>query len=219
MTEPTVTLEQRLHAFLDGELSAPERAEIEQILARDAQARAYLDGLRLLQRAVVAGLEAEADRVPEARFEQIWDEIDRTLDRDLRLQKAPEPPPSLWARIGAALRPRFVPLAAAAGVAAVALVTWSSLGTAPAPTNNEPLVASNPAPVKPVLEDTPIAVAVPVEEPPLELPAPNGGPAQIKRIEWSGKAGRISEIEGKRNTTTVIWISDDETSGSSERSL
>lgn len=218
MTELTATQEQRLHAYLDGELSAAERAEVEQLLARDAKARAYVDGLRLLQGAFVAGLEAEAAKVPEARFEQIWDEIDRALDRDLRQQKAPTPPPSLWARLGAALRPRLVPLAAAAGVAAVALVMWGSLGQGPAPANNGPMVASNPEPAQPVLADTSIPAATPADEPALELPEPNGGPAQIKRIEWSGKAGRISEIEGKRTTTTVIWISD-EAPGSSERSL
>ena len=50
------------------------------------------------------------------------------------------------------------------------------------------------------------------------LPEPGGGPALIQRIQWSGKSGRISEIEGKRSTTTVIWISDDDEK-SSERSL
>lgn len=218
MTDPTANLEQRLHAFLDGELSASERAEVEQILARDANSRAQLDGLRLLQRAVVAGLQAEADKVPEARFEQIWDEIDRELDRDPRLQKAPTAPLSIWARIGAVLRPRIVPLATAAGVAAVALVTWGALRDGPAPANNEPRVASNPEVHQPVSSDTPVPVVAPADEPMPEFPAPNGGPAQIKRIEWSGKAGRISEIEGKRTTTTVIWISDDDP-GSSERSL
>lgn len=218
MTEPTANLEQRLHAFLDGELSASERTEVEQLLARDGQARAYVEGLRMLQGAVVAGLQAEADKVPEARFEQIWDEIDRALDQDLRLQKAPSPPTSLWARLGAALRPRLVPLATVAGAAAVALVTWGVFRDGPTPANNEPLIASNPALVQPVPADTPVPVVIPADEPALELPAPNGGPAQIKRIEWSGKAGRISEIEGKRTTTTVIWISDDDP-GSSERSL
>lgn len=216
MTEPTAPLDQqRLHAFLDGELSSADRAEVEQLLARDAQARAYVDGLRLMSRAIVASADDEAARVPEARFEQIWDEIERTLDRDLRLQKAPAAAPSLWERLRGVMRPLLAPAVAVAGVAAVAFVVWGSLGDVESTANNEPAVASKTLPPEPVPADRPILAP---DEPSVELPAPNGGPAHIKRIEWSGKSGRISEIEGKRATTTVIWISDDEP-GPSERPL
>jgi hypothetical protein len=223
MTEQNAPLdEQRLHAYLDGELSPADRAEVDQLLARDAHARAYVDGLRLLGRAVVASSDDEAARVPEARFEQIWDEIERTLDRDLRLQKAPAAAPSVWERLRGVLRPLLVPTVAVAGVAAVAVVVVSSLDSRPsgpggAPTaNNEPVVASKQLPPEAVPEDRPLAAVH--DEPSVELPEHTGGPAHIKRIEWSGKAGRISEIEGKRTTTTVIWISDDEP-GPSERPL
>lgn len=215
MTEPNAPLdEQRLHAFLDGELSPADRAEVEQLLARDARARAYVDGLRLMSRAVVASSDDEAARVPEARFEQIWDEIERTLDRDQRLQKAPAAAPSLWERLRGALRPLLVPTVAVAGVAAVAVVVSSLDGTPTA--NNEPVVASKPLAPEAVPEDRPLAAVR--DEPAVELPEYTGGPAHIKRIEWSGKSGRISEIEGKRATTTVIWISDEEP-GPSERPL
>jgi len=217
MTEQNAPLdEQRLHAYLDGELSPADRAEVDQLLARDAHARAYVDGLRLIGRAVVASSDDEAARVPEARFEQIWDEIERTLDRDLRLQKAPAAAPSLWERLRGVLRPLLVPTVAVAGVAAVAVVVVSSLGDSTPTANNEPVVASKPLPPEAVPEDRPLAAVH--DEPSVELPEHTGGPAHIKRIEWSGKAGRISEIEGKRATTTVIWISDDEP-GPSERPL
>lgn len=217
MTEPNAPLdEQRLHAYLDGELSSADRAEVDQLLARDAHARAYVDGLRLLGRAVVASSDDEAARVPEARFEQIWDEIERTLDRDLRLQKAPAAAPSLWERLRGVFRPLLVPTVAVASVAAVAVVVVGALGDGAPTANNEPVVASKPLPSEPVPEDRTLAAVH--EEPSVELPEHTGGPAHIKRIEWSGKAGRISEIEGKRTTTTVIWISDDEP-GPSERPL
>jgi anti-sigma factor RsiW len=216
MTEQNAPLDEpRLHAYLDGELSPADRAEVDQLLARDAHARAYVDGLRLVGRAIVASSDDEAARVPEARFEQIWDEIERTLDRDLRLQKAPAAAPSLWERLRGVLRPLLVPTVAVAGVAAVAVVVVSSLGDTPT-ANNEPVVASKPLSPEAVPEDRPAAAVN--DELAVELPAPNGGPAHIKRIEWSGKSGRISEIEGKRATTTVIWISDDEP-GPSERPL
>jgi len=214
MTEPHFD-PQQLHAFLDGELSAPERAEVERLLTNDPQASAYLAGLKALQSAVVTGLEAEAAKVPEARFEQIWDEIERTLDRDLRLQKAPEPAPSLWARLGGLLRPLFVPVASAAAVAGLVAVLWSGGDGGDVRTEPASVVASKPAPEQPVLADRSVSKA---DDPEVVLPAPNGGPAHIQRIDWGVKSGRISEIEGKRNTTTVIWISDDEPSGS-ERSL
>jgi anti-sigma factor RsiW len=216
MTEPNAPLdEQRLHAFLDGELSPADRAEVEQLLARDAHARAYVDGLRLMSRAIVASSDDEAARVPEARFEQIWDEIERTLDRDLRLQKAPAAAPTLWERLRGVLRPLLVPTVAVAGVAAAAVVVWGSLGEVAPPANNEPVVASKTLPPEPVPADRSTAPAV---DEAVELPEHTGGPAHIQRIQWSGKAGRISEIEGKRATTTVIWISDDEP-GPSERPL
>jgi len=218
MTEPhsdPQQLQQRLHAYLDGELSPPERADVERALTTDPEASAYLAGLKMLQSAMVAGFEAEAAKVPEARFEQIWDEIERTLDRDLRLQKAPEPAPSLWARLRDALRPVFVPVASAAAVAGLVAVLWSGRGADDTATNTAPVVASKPAPEQPVLADSSKPAA---DEADVVLPAPNGGPAHIQRIDWGVKSGRISEIEGKRNTTTVIWISDDDPS-SSERSL
>lgn len=215
MTKPTFD-EHRLHAYLDDELSPQERADVEQILARDAQARAYVDGLRLLQGAFVAGLDAEAAKVPEARFEQIWDEIDRAIDRDQRLQKAPDAPLSWWARLRGALRPVLIPATAVAGAAVAVFALWGSPEGSDASPNNAPVVASNPAAAT-VAESVPSDIPA-APEPELVLPEPNGGPAHIQRIRWSGKSGRISEIEGKRTTTTVIWISDEDPT-SSERPL
>ena len=215
MTEPTFD-PQQLHAFLDGELPAPERAEVERVLAESSEASAYLAGLKALQGAMVAGLEAEAAAVPEARFEQIWDEIERTLDRDLRLQKAPDPAPSMWARFRGVFRPLAVPVAAGAAIAGLIAVFWSGQGAVEVPRDPAPMVAATPAPEKPVLADR---MGAPADELEVVLPAPNGGPAHIQRIDWGVKSGRISEIEGKRATTTVIWISDDDDPGSSERSL
>lgn len=205
---------QQLHAYHDGELTPEERALVERTLAQDPQASAYLAGLKSLHSAIVAGFEADAARVPEARFEQVWDEIERALDNDARPQKAPPELPSVWARLRGVLRPLFVPAVSVGAVAAVALVVW--FGSGEAPTNTGTVVASNPAANRPVLPDI---SAPPVDEPEVVLPAPDGGPAHIQRIEWGVKSGRISEIEGKRTTTTVIWISDDDDQTGSERSL
>ncbi len=198
--------EEQLSAYIDGELGPEERAEVDQWLARDPKARALVAEFGLLRGAVTAGFEAEAAKVPEARFEQIWDEIDRALDRETAVHPTTQPTPSLWSRMLGVLRPVWVPVAATAAVAAVVVgIVGSGAITrtdGPAP---QPALASNEVAPVPVLADSkPIVEVDPV------VPAPALGEAEIERIEFGSKAGRIGTIEGKRGTTTVIWISEDE---------
>ena len=49
-----VPLHELLSAYLDGELTAAQRAEVEQLLATDPQARQWLDELRALSRTLQA---------------------------------------------------------------------------------------------------------------------------------------------------------------------
>jgi anti-sigma factor RsiW len=200
--------EEQLSAYIDGELGPAERAEVDQWLARDAQARALVAEFGLLRGAVEAGLAAEAAKVPEARFEQIWDEIDRALDRETAAHPSSAPAPSLWTRMLNVLRPVWVPVAATAAVAAVVVgVMASGAITRTDGKANQPAVASNDKAPAPVLADSQPVVTPEVEP---VIPAPSIGEAEIERIEFGGKAGRIGTIEGKRGTTTVIWISEDE---------
>jgi anti-sigma factor RsiW len=232
MTTKTIS-EQQLSAYFDGELSPAERAEVEQWLAREAEAedavaasagpsgRAVLAELGLMRDALGASLNAEAARVPEARFEQIWDEIDRALDRDTAAHQPAAPSPSFWTRAFGLLRPVWVPVAATAGVAAVllAVVKGGAVPTDTTGTNTAELVASKPEPlpaVAPTPAPAPALVAAAEVEP--SFPEPDMREADIERIEFSGKQGRIGTIEGKRGTTTVIWVSDEEP-GAGERSL
>lgn len=225
--------EQQLSAYFDGELSPAERAEVEQWLAHEAaddaaapsagpSGRAVLAELGLMRDALGASLNAEAARVPEARFEQIWDEIDRALDRDTAAHQPATPSPSLWARAIGLLRPVWVPVAATAGVAAVllAVVKGGAVPTDATGTNTAELVASKPEPLPPVTPTpavpTPGLLAAAEAEP--SFPEPDMREADIERIEFSGKQGRIGTIEGKRGTTTVIWVSDEDP-GTGERSL
>jgi len=198
--------EEQLSAYIDGELSPAERAEVDQWLARDAQARALVAEFGVLRGAVTAGLEAEAAKVPEARFEQIWDEIDRALDRETAAHPSTQPAPSLWSRMLGVLRPVWVPVAATAAVAAVVVgIVGSGAITRSSGPADQPAVASNEVAPAAVLADSKAIVDVdPI------VPAPALGEAEIERIEFGGKAGRIGTIEAKRGTTTVIWISEDE---------
>lgn len=198
--------EEQLSAYIDGELAPAERAEVDRWLAQDARARALVAELTLLRGAVEASLDAEAAKVPEARFEQIWDEIDRALDRETAAHPQAAPAPSLWARMIAVLRPVWVPVATTAAVAAVVVGIVSS-GAITRTSGPTAVVASNDGAPAPVPTDSP--AATPAEQEPV-FPAPALHEADIERIEFGGKAGRIGTIEGKKGTTTVIWISEDE---------
>ncbi|MBL9102227.1 MAG: zf-HC2 domain-containing protein [Myxococcales bacterium] len=198
--------EEQLSAYIDGELAPAERAEVDRWLAQDARARALVAELTLLRGAVEASLDAEAAKVPEARFEQIWDEIDRALDRETAAHPQAAPTPSLWARVLAVLRPVWVPVAATAAVAAVVVGIVSS-GAITRTSGPTAVVASNDGASAPVPADSP--AATPAELEPV-FPAPALREADIERIEFGGKAGRIGTIEGTKGTTTVIWISEDE---------
>jgi anti-sigma factor RsiW len=216
--------EEKLSAYFDGELDPAERQEIEQLLARDAASHATLTELGMMRQAIDASLAAEAAKVPQARFEQIWDEIDRTLDRDTAAHIPTVAAPSLWARMLGVLRPVWVPVAAVGGVAAVLIVVSSGAVT---PANTDEVVASKPAPTAPVDPIAPVAPVAPVlpspalavaPEPEPSFPTPDMHEAEIERIEFGGKNGRIGTIEGKRGTTTVIWVSDED-AGPGQRSL
>jgi len=212
MTDRDLERAKHLHAFFDGELAGDERRAFEASLASDGDARSSLAELVLLPRAVVASLDAEAERIPEARFEQIWDEIDRTLDRDARLQQAAETNVSLWSRVTAVLRPLWVPAAAAVGVAVAVAFLVTSQGEGPS--NTTPVVASKTADVRTQVPP----VVTPAVAAPVEVPA--NGEAEIQRIEFGGRSGRIDRIEGERGgVMTVIWVTEDDETTDSERSL
>lgn len=195
--------EEQLSAYIDGELDPAERAEVDRWLAEDADARALVAEFGLLHGAVESSLAAEAAKVPEARFQQIWDEIDRALDRETAAHPSTPAAPSLWSRLLGVLRPVWVPVAASAAVAGVVVAIASS--GAITSSDGEPRVAS--VPEAPVPVDSK-AVTPPLTPEPV-FPAPEIHEADIERIEF-GKGGHIGTIEGKRGTTTVIWITDDD---------
>lgn len=210
---------ENLHAYFDGELPDEERKAIEGMLTEDAEAT--LAELSILRQAISVGLEAEADRIPEARFEQLWDEVERTLERDARLQQAADSDVSLWSRLGAFFKPLWAPTAALAGVAAAAAIYIGSGESEPAEntpvsvaSKDEPAqeAADEPMPLVP-LQDDRIAANVEADE------MPSNNEAEIQRIEFGGKTGRIDRIESKQGITTVIWIDDEDETLDSERAL
>jgi anti-sigma factor RsiW len=231
-------LDEQLSAYFDDELDEGARASIEAQLEQDPELASRLADLVFMRTMVVGDLEHQAERVPEARFEQLWDSFENTLERESRLQEAAEAPPKWWQRLREWARPVRVPLAAVATVGALAFVIARSVG-APSDDADAELVANTQedqasegqSEVKPSTPegelDKPktndqIAIApspAPVAPDAEVFPQPEPGEAEIRRIEFGGQMGTISQVEGSRGTTTVIWVTEDEDPVDSERSL
>lgn len=242
MTEQSSVMEiqEQLSAFFDGELDEGARSLVEAELERDGELAARLADFSFMREIVVGDLEYQADRVPEARFEQIWDNFELALERESRLQEAAEAPPSMWERFAAWIRPLRMPLAAVGAAGALVFVFARSVG---APTDDGVMAANTqdppasdaaepgpkapePAPaveVDPAPQPHPDRIAVAPEPSPQVdpemFPQPEPGEAEIRRIEFGGHVGTISQLEGTRGTTTVIWVTEDEGPVDSERSL
>ncbi|PRP97435.1 hypothetical protein ENSA5_34270 [Enhygromyxa salina] len=235
-------IDEQLSAYFDDELEASTRAVVDAELEANPELAAHLADLEFMRTIVVGDLDHQAERVPEARFEQIWDSFEQTLDRESRLQEAAEAPPSLWERLSSWVRPIRVPVAAVAAAGALVFVFARSAGEpSEIEAEDDGAVASNtqedqasdaqpskqarqsPAvtPSAPAPEIGPIAVA-PEPSPEVDpemFPQPEPGQAEIRRIEFGGQTGTISQVEGSRGTTTVIWVTEDEAPVDSERSL
>jgi negative regulator of sigma E activity len=231
-TEPsTPVTSEDLSAYFDEELSPEQAAAIERALAEDPLLRTEHEQFGLLRGTLRAALEAEAQAVPAARFEQIWDEIDRAIERDARLQAEADRHASIWTRLWAAVRPVRVPVLAAAAAAAVVAVVMigsgsdvpnnpagsASVAEAQPPATNEPIVAP-PADSKRLAAKEPQVAPAPLPsaDPKLPpMPVPESSEAEIHGIEFGGKHGRISHT----GTVTVLYVEEDETPPNSERSL
>jgi anti-sigma factor RsiW len=105
----------KLQAYLDGELAASERREVEAWLARDPDATALLAELRQTG-AVFKAFEAEL-KLPESR-EFFWSKIERGIRQEPR--QAPTASRPSWL---AAWRRLLVPVSAAAALALVLVVS------------------------------------------------------------------------------------------------
>ncbi|MBL8946691.1 MAG: hypothetical protein JNK45_26215 [Myxococcales bacterium] len=202
-----------LQAFFDGELEGPDAERMARSVEADAELRAHLGQMTLMRDLVGRSMEMRAAEVPRARFEQIWDEIDRTISEDARSVEAPA---SFWQRVWSAIRPFRVPAFAAVAAAAVAVVVLRS-GDAP-PVNQEPEVASVPRSAEPAPPDAKVApgpASIPAPAIAESFPSPRAADAEIHGIEFGGKQGRISHT----GVVTVLYVEEDAATQKSERSL
>lgn len=226
--------DEALAAYFDGEASDSEVSSIRQAIEGDPELASELEQLGVMKDLTIASLEAAAAEVPEARFEQIWDQIDRAIDQGERLQASANEGGGLWSRILAALAPIKWPVIAAGAAAAVAVAVVSmpsgqpesdnSVAQAPNKDSQDPSVPpasdappSNPSPaLQPTVpQETKIAVA------PTEAPAPAGAPLALPQDssaelhEIDGNHVRISNV----GTVTVLYVEENLEDEPSERSL
>jgi anti-sigma factor RsiW len=202
-----------LQAFFDGELDAAAAERMAKTVDRDPALRQHMDQMALMRDLVGRSLEMRAAQVPRARFEQIWDEIDRSISNDAKSPAAA--PPSFWARVWAAFGPFRMPALAAAGAAAIAVVALN-FGS-PDPVNQDAGIASVPETAEPTPREVKPA-PTPAPSPPAiaeSFPSPRAADAEIHGVDFGGKQGRISHT----GVVTVLYVEDDASAQKSERSL
>lgn len=217
-----------LQLFFDGELTGAEAQELAAQIDSEPELRRQLDQMGVVRDLVAGGLERKAQEIPEARFEQLWDEIDRAIEADASARDATGHDASVWVRLRAAFASVRLPVLAAAGATALALVIVQNLGTSD-DANKADEVASveqpeaeatslRPAgdPPEPMPPRNAIASAPTSAEPESPFPEPRPAEADIHTIEFGGKNGRI----GRTGTVTVLYVEEDiEEDNDSERSL
>lgn len=231
MTELTEQQYMQLHAYFDGELTGDDASSLAAEVAQDPELADELAELGLFSQVVNASFDATAAAVPEARFEQIWDEVERTLDRDSRLQQAADSSVSWWARIGSILRPFGIPAAAVGGVAAAFyFFVGGAEQTQPQIAENKVVEEASKEPAhtdaasdrtnsgKPVNKSLTQPGALAHKEANEPFPAPAPGVAEFERIDFGVSRGQVGTLEGKSGTVTVVFLHEDEPS-SGERPL
>jgi hypothetical protein len=170
----------------DSELSEIDDGE----LTGDARAKA--DAIGELGELVRGHVEMTADAVPDKRFDAMWLEIDKAIDRETERKSATQPaaaPAGFWRRLGRWFdhhRGHLITGAVSAGaVAALALILR------PGTTADAPIAAGQHAP-------SPIVPAV-------------YRPTEIQDLDTPGGTSSIWDVNDEDGSTTVIWVTPNDT--------
>jgi len=169
---------------VDGELDDAE-------LGADERAKA--DAIHELGELVRGHVEMKADAVPAQRFDAMWREIDKAIDRESERQSASQPvqaPAGFWRRVGRwfdQYRGHLITGAVSAGaVAALALILRPS-----APGNDQPIATGQHN---------------------------NGGivpavyrPTEIESLDTPDGTGTVFDLNDEDGSTTVIWVTPNDT--------
>ena len=192
-----------LMAFADGELDERASRELEDALARDPAARAKVDAVGELGDLLRGHLELTADSMPQQRFDALWREIDKGIDR--ASESVAEPAKAarvedigVIRKIGRFFdryRGHILTGAVSAGaVAALALLLRNPTPEVPNG-NNTVAVGSGSGSAK-VVEPTLVN---------------NHEPAEIQSMDTPDGTGTVFNLEDEDGGTTVIWVTPDDT--------
>lgn len=185
----------------DGELGDDERATFGAAFsASDADATAA--GVTELGALVRGHLELSADEA-EPRLADLWDLVERRLDRDVEAVEAPAaaaaPTPSWFARALAWMSGHRSHLAT--GLVSAGAVAALALALRPEP----------PAPTERVVVKT-------VQVPAIAPTVLTASPPEVESLELDGATGTVFTVagEGDEGETAVIWIEPDEPEDATE---
>lgn len=187
-----------LMAFADGELDELESRELEARLGREATLRSKVDGVTEIGEVVRGHLELSADAVPQKKFDALWREIDKGIDRQRAevsepAKAAPVEDAGVLRRIGRwfdRYRGHVLTGAVSAGaVAALALLLRN-----PGATDERGGVADGSA-------RTPNAGPTLV----------NYQPTEIESLDTPEGTGTVFNLEDEDGNTTVIWVTPEDT--------
>jgi hypothetical protein len=174
-----------LMSFADGETGEHELEE----LLRDPMSRRKVEAVNELGELVRGHLELSADAVPQKKFDALWREIDKGIEREkapARAETATATGGSWLRRVGRWFdhhRSHIITGAVSAGaVAALALVLRP--GT-------DGQIAAKPG--------------GPVENMPVIMPA------EIESLDTPGGTGTVFNLEDEDGSTTVIWVTPEDT--------
>jgi len=175
----------------DGELDEAQTRKLEDQLTRDPVARGKLDSIGELGELVRGHLELSADAVPSKKFDALWKEIDKGIDRASEKEpastNAAPAPAGFLRRVGRwfdAYRGHIITGAVSAGaVGALALVLRNP--------SDKVIVHDGGHPV----ENMPVVHR----------------PSEIEDLDTPGGSSTVFNLEDDDGDTTVIWVTPEDT--------
>jgi anti-sigma factor RsiW len=187
-----------LMAFADGELDERESRELEARLGRDATFRSKVDGVTEIGEVVRGHLELSADSVPQKKFDALWREIDKGIDRERETTR--EPAKAAAIEDGGVLRKigrwfdRYRGHVLTGAVSAGAVAALALLLRNPASTDGGGIADGSATP--------------PTEAQPTLV---NYQPTEIESLDTPDGTGTVFNLEDEDGSTTVIWVTPEDT--------
>jgi anti-sigma factor RsiW len=194
-------VDSELMAFADGELDERESRELEALLGSDANLRGKVDAVNEVGEVVRGHLELSADAVPQKKFDALWREIDKALDRETEAGRepakaaAPVEDRGFLHRLGRwfdRYRGHVLTGAVSAGaVAALALLLRNPAATDGGGVAGGSAHGPNGGGTQPTLV--------------------NYQPTEIESLDTPDGTGTVFNLEDEDGSTTVIWVTPEDT--------